>query len=222
MTFDGVQSVTLEFDLYYRHKNGDDATVQVWDGGGWQAIWTDPDGDVNQHLSFDVTAYALGNPDFQVRFDYQNAANDRFFSIDEVVVTADVVITCDTSPAPPTAPSGAGTTDAVQVASVSPTGDAIQIEWDATSCPAGGYNLLYGDLAAVSGATLSGSECSIGTGGSYLWSGAPAGDLFFLVVGTDGAAVESSWGESYLGERNGLDPSGQCGVTLKDVSNVCE
>jgi hypothetical protein len=110
----------------------------------------------------------------------------------------------------------------VRVASASPTGDSMQIEWDATSCPAGGYNLLYGDLADVATASLSGSACGIGTDGSFLWGAVPAGDLFFLVVGTDGGAVESSWGESVLGERHGLTPSDQCGVTLKDISNVCE
>ena len=33
----------------------------------------DTDADVNQQFSFDVTAYALGNPGFRVRFNYQNA-----------------------------------------------------------------------------------------------------------------------------------------------------
>ena len=58
-----------------------------------------------------------------------------------------------------------------------------------------------------------------------LWSrrsGVPAGNLFILVVGTDGSGIESSWGSTSFGERNGINASGQCGVTAKEVSNVCQ
>ncbi len=218
----GVRSVTLEFDIYYRYKNGDDATVKVWDGTAWQTIWSDPNRDVNAHLSFDVTAYAAGNPAFRVRFDYQNAANDRFYSVDNVVVTAGIAESCTASSAPPSVPSGEGTTGPLRATRLTPEGASIQVEWDALSCPAAGYNLLYGDLASVSTLTLSGDACAIGTSGSYAWEAVPPGNLFFLVVGTDGAGIESSWGESSLGERNGLTASGRCGVTMKDVSNICE
>ena len=50
----------------------------------------------------------------------------------------------------------------------------------------------------------------------------PAGDLYFLVVGHDGAETESSWGlDSELGERNGLTPSGECGTVVKDPTGTC-
>jgi len=50
----------------------------------------------------------------------------------------------------------------------------------------------------------------------------PAGNLFFLVVGTDGAGTESSWGvTSVFGERSGLVPSGECGIAAKDISGSC-
>jgi hypothetical protein len=49
-----------------------------------------------------------------------------------------------------------------------------------------------------------------------------AGDLFFIVVGTNRAGTESSWGtDSLSGERNGETPSGQCGVVAKDASGSC-
>ena len=50
----------------------------------------------------------------------------------------------------------------------------------------------------------------------------PAGNLFYLIVGTDGIAIESSWGSTSFGERNGINASGQCGVTAKEISNVCQ
>ena len=59
-------------------------------------------------------------------------------------------------------------------------------------------------------------------GGSYTWSGAPTGDLFFLIVGADGAGTESSWGlDGFGGERGGLAASGECVTSLKDVSGTC-
>jgi len=50
-----------------------------------------------------------------------------------------------------------------------------------------------------------------------------ADDLFFLIVGTDDTETgESSWGtDSGGGERSGTIPSGQCGVTEKDLFGVC-
>jgi hypothetical protein len=62
----------------------------------------------------------------------------------------------------------------------------------------------------------------VGTTGSYTWSGVPAGDLFFLVVGTDGAGTESSWGmDSLPSERNGMTHSGECSTTVKEISSSC-
>lgn len=93
--------------------------------------------------------------------------------------------------------------------------------WDA-GCGAAEYHLLYGDLANVATTALDGAACGVGATGSYDWSAAPAGDAFFLIVGGDGADVESSWGEGTYGERNGLAPSPFCGAVYKNVTAVCE
>ena len=69
---------------------------------------------------------------------------------------------------------------------------------------------------------MTGSQCGIGTLGTFTWIGVPAGDLYFLIVGTDGAAAESSWGLASSGaERNGAGNSAQCGVVLKDLAGTC-
>jgi hypothetical protein len=98
-------------------------------------------------------------------------------------------------------------------------GQTIQVTWDA-SCAAPSYNLLYGELADVAQYALDGAACDIGAG-SFTWNDVPAGDLYFLVVGADGDAIESSWGAATHGERNGLGASGQCGATLKDLAGTC-
>jgi hypothetical protein len=211
--------VILDFDMLFDHFNGGDtATVEVWDGSQWVVLWTDANADFDAAQSFDVSAHALGNPNFQVRFNYQNGNGDRWFSVDNVRLGVDVV--CSTAPEPAPAPSGAGATSPL-LATRTPGGSAIDISWDAASCGSGVFNLLYGDLSGVSTYVLSGSACSIGNG-SYIWTGAPAGSVWFLIVGGDGVATESSWGRSSVGERNGLDASGQCGATNKNIVATCD
>ena len=121
------------------------------------------------------------------------------------------------------APDGAGASDPVTAERLTAAGDWVRVEWDVNSCLASEYNLIYGNLADVGSYAMLGSECAIGVGGSYDWSGVPAGDIFFLVVGTDGTGVyESSWGGDGSGtERSGVRPSGQCGTTSLDVVESC-
>jgi hypothetical protein len=120
-------------------------------------------------------------------------------------------------------PDGEGATDPMTCTRITAGGDRMRIYWDASSCQAEDYNLIFGDLADVSSLTLQGAECGIGVLGSYGWRGVPAGDLFLLLVGVDDTGVyESSWGTDGSGaERNGTAPSNMCGVTTKDATESC-
>jgi hypothetical protein len=125
-------------------------------------------------------------------------------------------------PGPPPAPDGRDGTTPLGGSRLSANGDVIELTWDASSCPAPGYNLIYGDLADVSSYSISGGRCGLGTAGSYTWSAVPSGDLFFLVVGSSGFGTEGSWGfDSNLVERNGLVPSGVCFSSTKIISTTC-
>ncbi len=218
----GIRSVVLEASLQYRYfDGGDTATVEVWDGAAWQVVWTDPNANVDFRLSVDVTGFAAGNPDFRVRFNYQDANDDRWFSVDDVAIVADIENPCSPAAAPPGAPDGAGPGAALRAERLAPDGSELRVTWDA-GCGAAEYHLLYGDLANVATTALDGAACGVGATGSYDWSAAPAGDAFFLIVGGDGADVESSWGEGTYGERNGLAPSPFCGAVYKNVTAVCE
>jgi hypothetical protein len=222
LDFPGINSITLEYAIEYIDLNGDDATVEVWDGTTWQVLWADSDISISEHHSIDVTAYAAGNDSFQIRFNYQNAADDRWFSVDNVSLIVDAYNSCATATGPPPAPDGSGGTTPLRVDRLTPSGDTIEVTWDTLSCTADEYNLLYGGLADVAGYLFGGSACSVGTTGSYTWSGVPAEDLFFLVVGTDGAGTESSWGlDSLPSERNGMIHSGECSTTSKEISTSC-
>ena len=220
----GIQSVILEHDIYYNHYNGDDSTIEVWDGSSWQTIWSDNDEDIDLHQIFDVTIYAAGNPDFRVRYRYQNASYDWWFAVDNVEVTVDVANECATGgpTAAVPAPDGSATTQPLRGSRLTPAGDTIEVTWDTLSCPSFGYNLLYGDLIDVPSYALTGAECAIGTAGTHTWSAVPAGDLYFLVVGNDGGSTESSWGaDSSGGQRGGPFASGECGAVTKDLTETC-
>lgn len=212
----GVQAVELQVNLRFDYTSAntvETGAVEVWDGSQWVVLWASNMSDVNQLMSWDVSAYALNNPAFRVRFDYQNATTDQYFSIDNLRVITDVVSVCATAAAgPPSVPPGSLLTTR--------SGAGIDLTWDA-SCGANDYNLLFGDLADVSTYTLQGGVCNLGASGSFSWTSLPPGDIFFLLVGSDGA-TESSWGrDTGLGERNGSNSSNQCGVTTKDPTNVC-
>jgi len=151
-----------------------------------------------------------------VRFDYQDAALDNFFSVDDVTVITDVIAACNT------AASGPASVPRGSLSSVR-DGAGIDLTWDAATCSTANYNLLYGDLANVSTYALQGSVCGLGSGGSFSWAGPPAGNLYFIVVPTDGAVTEGSWGLTRtLAERNGLGASDECGVSVKNPTNICE
>ena len=46
---------------------------------------------------------------------------------------------------------------------------------------------------------------------SKSWANAPAGDIWFVVVGDDGDGTEGGWGDVGGAERNGSTASGFCG-----------
>jgi hypothetical protein len=218
-----VAEVVLEYDVWYNHDGSETGTVEVFDGSTWVAVWQDSGADLTGRQSIDVTGYAAGNAAFQVRFDYQDATQDQWFSVDNVQVTALINVDCATAlPGPGIVPDGGAGTLPLRGERLSAAADSILVTWD-DACSAADRNLIYGDLAAVGSSAITGSECSLGGAGSHTWNAVPPGDLFFLVVGSDGAGTEGSWGiDGYGGERNGLSASGECAATLKDPSNTCQ
>jgi hypothetical protein len=127
--------------------------------------------------------------------------------------------------APPPVPDGSFGT-AATFTRTAHDGTSLHVTWDTATCTAPGYNIYYGDLANVSSVALSGSQCGIGTGGSYDWtSNVPPGNVFFIIVANDGMTTEGSWGSDYIGgvhhERGGTAASGQCGITNRVNGGTC-
>ena len=214
----GLQSVQFEANVRFdfNSANGvETAKVDAWDGTQWINLWTSAAADFNAKLSFDVTAIAANNPAFKLRFDYQDAVADNYFSVDNVRIITDVMSVCSTAAAGPASVPRDSLT-------VGRTGTDLDLSWDAATCGASEYNVLYGDLANVGSYAIDGAACNVGNG-SFSWTSPPSGNLFFLLVGADGSGTESSWGtNSGLGERNGGVASGECGNAQKDETNICD
>jgi subtilisin-like proprotein convertase family protein len=102
------------------------------------------------------------------------------------------------------------------------TASGVHLFWDAVTCPAKNYHLLYGALQNVSSYALSGAVCGLGPLGGYDWIGPPSGDLWFLIVGDDTAAREGTWGTNGAGAyRAGMVASGLCGFTTRSNVGAC-
>jgi concanavalin A-like lectin/glucanase superfamily protein len=100
-------------------------------------------------------------------------------------------------------------------------GTTITLHWN-TGCGAPAYHAIYGPLASVGSYAVSGGVCGIGTTGSASWTGVPAGNLWFLLVGDNSAGVEGSWGTDSNGlERNGTTASGVCSNTIRSNAGTC-
>ncbi|MBN2381969.1 fibronectin type III domain-containing protein [bacterium] len=94
---DNLATVTLECDLFYRRYNGGDAaTVEVFNGSSWQTIWTNPADSVEEHFAWDVTSQLAGVGMAKIRFSYQNANYDYWFSVDNVSLTGYISMPCET------------------------------------------------------------------------------------------------------------------------------
>ncbi len=152
-----------------------------------------------------------------------------FFMVGSVTVTGST----GTPPGVPDGRAGAP----MLVGKLAPGGSTLSIAWDATSCSgATGHQIVYGYAFGLPGSTggayeLAGAACSIGTASPYNWAGVPsafvgsAGFVYWLVVATDGAATEGSWGKDGAGiERAGPGNAGssaECGIAFKSLTNAC-
>ncbi|HKQ61972.1 MAG TPA: S8 family serine peptidase, partial [Candidatus Polarisedimenticolaceae bacterium] len=130
-----------------------------------------------------------------------------------LTVTQNLPVTCApaaASAAPPPVPDGAFVPGARASAErLDAAGSSLHVTWDSQTCTAANYNLYYGlggQLPASVGGTygLSGSLLALGPNGAAgaIWSGVPdpAADpdrlLWWVIVATDGAFTEGSWGHA--------------------------
>ena len=133
-----------------------------------------------------------------------------------------LVITGALADAAPPPVAGPGSGSSMTASRTDPAGTSIQVAWDAATCPAADYRVLYGSLDSVSSYDVDGAVCGAGLTGSVLWSDVPPGDLWFVVVGGDGLGLEGTWGTDGAGNpRAGSTPSGLCGTVARNNAGAC-
>ncbi len=222
-------TATLDFDQYFRLYSGGQAELGDVDvrssltGGAWVNVFrnqtassANPD-----HRSIGITPQAAGAANVQVRFHYYQAAFEYYWQVDNVRVTYTAPGGCQSNaclvppPAPPPVPDG--TFGAPMTSGrAAADGSSIALQWDVATCAAPGYKVLYGSLANVVTTTVEGAACAIGTSGSATWSGVPGGDLWYVVVASDGLGTEGAWGAGL-----GATASGLCGDTSRNNAGSC-
>lgn len=127
-------------------------------------------------------------------------------------------LTLSRSASPPPTPGGR---DAPGVLlEVSAAGDdALTVSWDAATCPAADYHLVWLDLATIGSYAVVDETCGAGATGS--WTGpAPAGSVAVLAVSDDGGEIEGSHGVDAAG-RERPSRSTACGFLDKIAEPTC-
>jgi len=119
---------------------------------------------------------------------------------------------------PKVVPDGSNGTEPLKVLKNNSEGSQLQVIWD-DQCLSLKTNIIYGDLSQVSSYQISGSKCNISN--PDIWDIGSTTNIWFIIVSDNGAGVESSWGESSFGQRNGENASGECGNNLRDNSGTC-
>ncbi len=226
---------TLTFDQYFRWFSGGGNEIGDVDvrssrtGGAWVNVLrqqgassANPD-----HRTIDITPQAAGASDAQVRFHYWQGAYDWYWQVDNVVVSTTLAGGCAMNVCAAAGglvkPVADGSFGRPMTCSRSNAGGtSIALTWDVATCTSTNHHLVYGDLATLASYAVGGGACGLGYTGSATWSGVPAGNLWFVVVGDDGARTEGSWGTvSGGGQRVGATASGVCGDTSRDNSGTC-
>ncbi len=229
-------AVTLQFDQYFRWHSGGQNEIADVDvrssatGGSWVNVLRQQGaGSANpDHKTLDISAEAAGAPDAQVRFRDYDGSNEWYWQLDNVKIDTSAPGSCDMPVCAVSQPGNAkpvadGTFGSAMTGSrADAIGSTIDLIWDVATCASSDHHVLYGPLASVATATISGAFCDLGASGSAVWTGIPAGDLWFVVVGDDNATVEASWGKDKSGaQRGGTTASLQCGTTTRDNSGTC-
>jgi hypothetical protein len=227
MNLAGTTVVTLHFDHYFRwfdgHNNerGDVDVRSSATGNGWVNVLrlNGTDSANPEHRSINISTQAAGATGVQVRFRYYLGSNEWWWQVDNVRVEASGPICTMTACAP--GPS-ATPVSALQASRASEDGTALDVTWGVEACGSADHEILYGSLANVASYGVEGSVCGIGSSGATSWTGAPAGDLWFVVVGSNDVGTEGSWGAGPGGApRKGGDASGQCGNLFRDNVASC-
>ncbi|HPR64470.1 MAG TPA: proprotein convertase P-domain-containing protein [Thermoanaerobaculia bacterium] len=223
-------SVDLEYDHYFYvfSAPGEDGYVDFI--SDQTTTWTElahysattGTSSVYAHALIDLMDYA-GETNCQVRFRYVSN-NGWYWEVDNVAVNYTAPEGCNMnactpgSTGPTPIPDGSGGSTAVMVSKTDPTGSQLTVSWDDMCSPAEA-DLVMGPLSSIASYTVSGWQCTLDN--PHTWEIGSTTNVWFVLVGTDGAGTESTWGTATGGPRNGTTISGVCSNSARENSGTC-
>jgi len=125
-----------------------------------------------------------------------------------------------TSALPPPVPDGYFVPGTPMTVERRASGTDLVVHWDALTCTADDYNLLFGDLALVSSLPISGAVCGLGTTGEAVFT-PPVGSIFFLVAAENADGIEGGHGYASDGSPRPSNAIGLCGVVGQSLDGSC-
>ncbi len=181
--------------------------------------------------------FSSGSPAFppwSYSMTFNLTGENRYFCSVHVGLTPVATVSVEATSDPPGVPDGI-TGAAMLAEKVSPGGSSLTLTFDVTACSgAADHQVIFGGGSTLPGTiggafSPSGGACAVG-GSPFAWNGVPdpSSDptrlLWYLVLATDGADTEGSWGlDGGAVERIGPGAggaSGQC-VSAKSLTNAC-
>ena len=208
----GVLSPIGPGNLSPRTAVGSDGNVYV--SNGW-ANTPDTDGRI-----WGFTA-DLSQTLFQLVLDRQNSGGPSLGQGGTLVVADRVgVYAYRTSFDPPPVPDGNLVPGNAMIARKHSDGVDIVVRWDVLTCPADDYNLLLGDLSAVSSVNVTSAVCGLGTSGAATFT-PPAGNVFWVIASENADGVEGSHGVDSNGDPRPSNAIGLCGIVDQSFDGTC-
>lgn len=191
--------------------------VSSWGGGAAGSYEVYRDGLLVGTVAAGTTTF-LDNPPDNVEVVYSvRALNSCGAFDDNTQYRAATDASTGSTSGPPPVPDGqfvAGTP-----MTVAKSGANADLTWDASSCPAGDYNVYWGSLGTFD--TITGGSCNLGTTGAASGVAVPSG-TFFLIVGSNDVDTIGSFGRTSAGaERPEAGWSGVCVETVNDTAGTC-
>jgi len=195
---------------------------------GGRSAWTGGTVGTETQVTVNLASYAGQNAKVRFRAACDSSIARTGWYIDDVTVTGQAA--CTSGPALGSVkpvPDGLWVSGTPMTASkTAGDGSSVTVNWDVSTCSSPNYNLYYGKGSDLPTYTLTGSACGLGNTGSASWTSVPAvpsGETFlwWVIVGTDGTSIESSWGKNSAGNERHPAASGQCGFTAKSTAATC-
>ena len=209
----------------------DKATLEVFDGNGWQVAWENPDTRVTddswQLEEVDLTDLLAGVPNARIRFGLGSDSSVRYcgWNVDVVDVYRHQECT-EALPGIAPVPDGwlaGGTPMTAEKPGTGATAGEVVVHWDVTTCPGPAYHLLAADSDRLADYGYESGACALdpsGTATVPITDPQPGHFTWWVIVEADGT-TEGHHGFRSDGTIRPASGVGLCGILDHDDTGTC-